>query len=90
MGCQTEIAAKIIDKEADYVLALKGNQGTLQRRRGAVLHRAESPQIQGHRDRRHQTLEKSHGRIETRTDTAIGDIDWLTSSHTAGRASPAS
>jgi predicted transposase YbfD/YdcC len=29
MGCQREIAAKIIDKEADYVLALKGNQGTL-------------------------------------------------------------
>ncbi len=29
MGCQREIAAKIIAKEADYVLALKGNQGTL-------------------------------------------------------------
>ena len=29
MGCQTQIAAKIIAKEADYVLALKGNQGRL-------------------------------------------------------------
>ena len=29
MGCQRDIAAKIIDKKADYVLALKGNQGTL-------------------------------------------------------------
>ena len=28
-GCQREIAQKIIDKKADYVLALKGNQGTL-------------------------------------------------------------
>ena len=28
MGCQREIAAKIIEKEADYMLALKGNQGT--------------------------------------------------------------
>ena len=27
MGCQTEIARKIISKKADYVLALKGNQG---------------------------------------------------------------
>lgn len=27
MGCQREIAAKIRDKGADYVLALKGNQG---------------------------------------------------------------
>ena len=29
MGCQREIAQKIIDKKADYLLALKGNQGTL-------------------------------------------------------------
>ncbi len=29
MGCQREIAAKIMDKKADYILALKGNQGTL-------------------------------------------------------------
>src|SRR5271165_4297509 len=29
MGCQREIAQKIIDKKADYVLALKGNQGSL-------------------------------------------------------------
>src|SRR5438128_1639487 len=29
IGCQTEIAARIMDKEADYVLALKANQGTL-------------------------------------------------------------
>ena len=29
MGCQREIASKIIDKKADYILALKGNQGTL-------------------------------------------------------------
>ena len=29
MGCQRAIAQKIIDKKADYVLALKGNQGTL-------------------------------------------------------------
>jgi hypothetical protein len=27
MGCQKEIAQKILDKEADYILALKGNQG---------------------------------------------------------------
>ena len=29
MGCQREIAQKILDKKADYVLALKGNQGSL-------------------------------------------------------------
>ena len=31
MGCQKEIAKLIIDKKADYILALKGNQGTLAR-----------------------------------------------------------
>lgn len=30
MGCQREIAAQIVDQQADYVLGLKGNQGTLQ------------------------------------------------------------
>ena len=29
MGCQRDIARKVIDKKADYVLALKGNQGSL-------------------------------------------------------------
>jgi predicted transposase YbfD/YdcC len=29
MGCQTDVAEKIIDREADYVLALKENQGNL-------------------------------------------------------------
>ena len=29
MGCQRNVAAKIIEKKADYILALKGNQGTL-------------------------------------------------------------
>ena len=29
IGCQRDIAQKIIDKKADYILALKGNQGTL-------------------------------------------------------------
>jgi predicted transposase YbfD/YdcC len=29
MGCQKKIAAKIVDKDADYILALKENQGSL-------------------------------------------------------------
>ena len=35
IGCQTEIAAQIVDKGGDYVLALKKNQGRLYE--GAVL-----------------------------------------------------
>ena len=29
MGCQTDIAAQIVDQGGDYVLPLKGNQGKL-------------------------------------------------------------
>jgi predicted transposase YbfD/YdcC len=67
MGCQHEIAAKIIEKEADHVLALKGNQGML---RDDVEEFFIEQKERGFADAamsRHQTLEKSHGRIETRT-----------------------
>src|SRR5271167_3007572 len=42
MGCQREIARKIVDKKADYVLALKGNQGTLRDDVELFAKRAES------------------------------------------------
>ncbi len=81
MGCQHAIAAKIKDKEADYVLALKGNQGTL--RNDVELFFTEQ-KAKGFADtiaRSHNTLEKNHGRIETRTTTAIDDIAWLKARH---------
>ncbi len=37
MGCQTEIARKILDGGGDYVLAVKGNQPTLHRGSGELL-----------------------------------------------------
>ena len=42
MGCQREIASKIIDKKADYILALKGNQGTLREDVELFVKRAEN------------------------------------------------
>ena len=81
MGCQRAIAAKILDKGADYVLALKGNQGSL--REDVELFFTEQS-TQGFADCRHdsyETLEKSHGRIERRTVTATDDIAWLRETH---------
>ena len=81
MGCQKDIAAKIIAKEADYVLALKGNQGSL---RDDVQLFFEAHKASPFKDicvSRHQTLEKSHGRIETRAYTALDQIDWLKERH---------
>ena len=81
MGCQKEIAKKIMAKDADYVLALKGNQGTLNDDVELFFAEQKACQFKDTEVSRHQTLEKSHGRIETRSFTAIDDIDWLKERH---------
>lgn len=81
MGCQKEIAEKIKEKEADYVLALKGNQGTLSEDVELFFTEQKERKFADTAISRHRTLEKSHGRIETRTYTAIDDIDWLKERH---------
>ena len=81
MGCQREIAQKILAKKADYVLALKGNQGTL--REDIEVFAAEQ-KANGFKDTkisRHETVDGDHGRIETRTYTAIHDVAWLQERH---------
>ena len=81
MGCQREIAEQILTKKADYVLALKGNQGTL--REDVEVFAAEQ-RANGFKDTkvsRHQTVDGDHGRIETRTYTAIHEVTWLQERH---------
>src|ERR1017187_3781569 len=81
MGCQRDIAATILDKKADYVLALKGNQGTL--REDVELYCVEQ-KATGFADTtisRHETVDGDHGRIETRTTTVIYDTAWLQDRH---------
>ena len=65
MGTQKAIAAEIIDGKGDYVLALKGNQETLHQ---AVIDYIDK-QLDGDlkQAREHVTVEKGHGREETRT-----------------------
>jgi predicted transposase YbfD/YdcC len=81
MGCQRRIARKIIDKKADYIIALKGNQGALREDVGVF---AAEQNANGFKDAtvsRHETVDGDHGRIETRTYTAIHDIEWLQERH---------
>ena len=81
MGCQRDIAGKILDKKADYILALKGNQGSL--REDVEVFAAEQ-KANGFKDTkvsRHETVDGDHGRIETRTYTAIHDVAWLQERH---------
>jgi predicted transposase YbfD/YdcC len=66
MGTQTAIAADIIERGADYVLALKGNQGTLHDAVIAYVDEQMHNDFTGIGARRHITKETGHGREETR------------------------
>jgi predicted transposase YbfD/YdcC len=67
MGCQTEIAAKIIEKQADYALAVKDNQKLLHEaivdyfEEAIAANKPNLCQLQ-----RHEETDAGHGRIETR------------------------
>jgi len=74
MGCQVDIAEKIIAHKADYLLALKGNQPNLETEVADYFHSAPNTEIVTK-----TTVEKGHGRIETRTYTASSKVDWITS-----------
>ena len=88
MGCQKKIAREIIEADADYVLALKGNQetvheevksfldATLQERQaarpvGARLSEAAATLVST------ETVEKDHGRVETRRYFQSDQLDWF-------------
>ncbi len=79
MGCQRKIAEKIIDCGADYVLALKGNQGTAYEEFKDFLDDVadRSPMTGVSNARFFQTVEKDHGRIETRKYWHTDDIAWF-------------
>src|SRR5882762_5001481 len=74
MGCQVEIADKIVAHKADYVLALKGNQPTLEADTKDYFDTAPVAELEVK-----TTVEKGHGRIETRTYTASANVDWIAS-----------
>jgi len=77
MGCQHEIAKKILEKNADYLLALKGNQGQLHE--DVKLFFSNKPGTSKFFS--HKEIDGGHGRIETRISTVTGDIDWLKTMH---------
>jgi predicted transposase YbfD/YdcC len=76
MGTQKEIASRIVDKGADYVLALKGNQTSLHE--DAALFFAD-PALAA-RCTREEHTDAGHGRIEERACRAA-DAGWLAECH---------
>lgn len=78
MGCQKAIVNDITAAGAGYVLGLKGNQGSLLADVSAyfeALLAGEFPEVVCDT---HKSVEKGHGRHETRRYTVTADIEWLT------------
>jgi predicted transposase YbfD/YdcC len=74
MGCQVDIADNIVAHKADYVLALKGNQPNLEAEVKDYFDTAPAAELAVK-----TTVEKGHGRIETRIATVSGNVDWIAS-----------
>ena len=81
MGCQRAIARKIIEKKADYVFGLKGNQGSLRDDVELLVNEQKTRNFVDSKISRAETVDADNGRIETRTTTVIHDIEWLRKRH---------
>jgi len=70
MGCQTAITQQIQESGADYVIAVKGNQGQLEQDIEDTL-RFCSPASQ------HKEVDSGHGRVETRICSVYTDLSHI-------------
>jgi len=77
MGCQTAIAKQIVDKEADYVLALKENQGHLYEDVELLFKDLEHSGYQAYPYDYEKTVDQGHGRIEIRQCWTISEAEIL-------------
>jgi predicted transposase YbfD/YdcC len=81
MGCQRSIAQKIIDKKADYVFGLKGNQGSLREDVEVFVAEQKARNFADTTISQAKTTDADNGRIETRITTVIHDVEWLRKRH---------
>jgi hypothetical protein len=77
MGCQKEIARQIAKQGGDYVLALKGNHGTLHKEVELLFGKAKEGNYRDLPHDTHTTVDGAHGRVETPPHTTIVDVDWF-------------
>lgn len=70
MGCQKTIASAIVDKEADYILALKGNQGELHEQVQESFRFMNTNSVS-------EETDWGHGRIEKRQCSVINDLSMI-------------
>jgi predicted transposase YbfD/YdcC len=78
MGCQTAIAEKIVQQKADYMLAVKGNQGTLAEDVADLFDGFEQAHWQDIRHDYYKTVNKDHARLEIRECWVVSSPEYLT------------
>jgi predicted transposase YbfD/YdcC len=77
MGCQREIAQKIVDGQADYVLAVKDNQPTLHKKVQLLVDEAILEKFKDMRGDYFEQTNGGHGRIETRRVWVTDEVHHL-------------
>lgn len=77
MGCQKEIASLIVEEEGDYALALKENHGQLYEDVKLLFDDLEASHFSAYRYDMERTVNKGHGRLETRRCWTISDPELL-------------
>ncbi len=77
MGCQTAIAAKVIEKGADYVLALKENHDTLYHAVAHLFADGDETDFADYTADHAETVDGGHGRVEIRHYWTISDAETL-------------
>ena len=81
MGCQRSICQQVIDQGSDYVIGLKGNQGSLREDVKVFFDEHLERNIGGQFVKSADTIEADHGRIETRCCTVCSDTQGLINRH---------
>jgi predicted transposase YbfD/YdcC len=71
------VAKCVIDHEADYLIALKGNQGFFHAEAVNFFDQAYAGDYEGVKHDFHVTENKSHGRVQGRAVRVIDDLNWL-------------
>lgn len=77
MGCQTKIVETIVERGGDYVIAVKENQPRLYDDLQTTFRDAQATHFQEMAHDFHQTVEKDHGRIETRRCWTMAEPGYL-------------
>lgn len=77
MGCQKEIAKRIIEAKADYVLALKDNHSRLHKHAEVYMEKLHKGKIPEATCDQKETIENGHGRAEKRIYLITDTLDWM-------------